>query len=70
MSIHVGFFQGKSTDVPKKPKFITESWQITSMSRGPPLSREMGLMRDVGIIEFKGSYIKSNDVLDLEKSIR
>ena len=33
------------------------------------LSREMGLMRDDGIIEFEGSHITLNDVLKLEKSI-
>jgi CRP-like cAMP-binding protein len=36
----------------------------------PSLSREMGLMRDDGIIEFEGSHITVNDVLILEKSIR
>jgi CRP-like cAMP-binding protein len=39
-----------------------------SMPR-PSLSREMGLMRDAGIIEFDGSSIKINDILKLEKSI-
>jgi len=36
----------------------------------PSLSREMGLMRDDGIIEFEGSHITVNDVLKLEKSIQ
>jgi CRP/FNR family transcriptional regulator, dissimilatory nitrate respiration regulator len=36
----------------------------------PSLSREMGLMRDDGIIEFEGSHITINDVLQLEKSIQ
>lgn len=36
----------------------------------PSLSREMGLMREDGIIEFEGSRITVNDVLKLEKSIR
>jgi CRP-like cAMP-binding protein len=36
----------------------------------PSLSREMGLMRDDGIIEFEGSRITVNDMLKLEKSIQ
>jgi CRP-like cAMP-binding protein len=36
----------------------------------PSLSREMGLMRDDGIIEFEGSHIAVKDVLRLEKSIQ
>jgi len=36
----------------------------------PSLSREMGLMRDDGIIEFEGAHINVNDVLKLEKSIQ
>jgi CRP-like cAMP-binding protein len=36
----------------------------------PSLSREMGLMRDEGIIAFNGSQITVNDVLELEESIR
>jgi CRP/FNR family transcriptional regulator, dissimilatory nitrate respiration regulator len=36
----------------------------------PSLSREMGLMRDDGIIEFKGPLITINDMLKLEKSIQ
>ncbi len=36
----------------------------------PSLSREMGLMRDDGIIEFEGSHITLNHVLKLEKSIQ
>ena len=36
----------------------------------PSLSREMGLMRDDGIIEFEGSHITVKDVLKLEKSIQ
>ncbi len=36
----------------------------------PSLSREMGLMRDVGMIEFNGSIITINNVLTLEKSIQ
>ena len=36
----------------------------------PSLSREMGLMRDDGIIEFEGSHIAINDLLKLEKSIQ
>jgi CRP-like cAMP-binding protein len=36
----------------------------------PSLSREMGLMRDDGIIEFEGSHITLKDVLMLEKSIQ
>ncbi|MFC2060084.1 Crp/Fnr family transcriptional regulator [Chloroflexota bacterium] len=35
----------------------------------PSLSREMGLMRDVGIIEFDGASIKINKILMLEESI-
>jgi CRP-like cAMP-binding protein len=35
----------------------------------PSLSREMGLMRDDGIIEFEGPHVIVNDVLKLEKSI-
>ena len=34
----------------------------------PSLSREMGLMRDAGIIEFNGSLITINNVLALEES--
>lgn len=36
----------------------------------PSLSREMGLMRDAGIIEFNGSLITINNVLSLEESIQ
>lgn len=36
----------------------------------PSLSREMGLMRDAGIIEFKGSLITINNLLKLEESIQ
>ncbi|MDD2472016.1 MAG: Crp/Fnr family transcriptional regulator [Dehalococcoidales bacterium] len=36
----------------------------------PSLSREMALMRDDGIIEFKGSNITINDILKLENSIQ
>ena len=36
----------------------------------PSLSREMGLMRDDGIIGFEGSHITVNDALKLEKSIQ
>jgi CRP-like cAMP-binding protein len=36
----------------------------------PSLSREMGLMRDEGIIEFDGSSIKIKNILMLEKSIQ
>ena len=36
----------------------------------PSLSREMGLMRDAGIIEFNGSLITINNVLALEESIQ
>jgi DNA-binding transcriptional regulator LsrR (DeoR family) len=36
----------------------------------PSLSREMGLMRDAGIIEFEGPHITLNDILKLEKSIQ
>ncbi len=36
----------------------------------PSLSREMGLMRDAGIIEFNGSHIAINNVLTLEESIQ
>jgi len=36
----------------------------------PSLSREMGLMRDAGIIEFNGSLITINNVLTLEESIQ
>ena len=36
----------------------------------PSLSREMGLMRDTGIIEFNGSIITINNVLTLEESIQ
>ena len=36
----------------------------------PSLSREMGLMRDEGIIEFDGSLIKIKNILILEKSIQ
>ncbi|MCK4823150.1 Crp/Fnr family transcriptional regulator, partial [bacterium] len=36
----------------------------------PSLSREMGLMRDVGMIEFNGSLITINDLLALEGSIQ
>ena len=35
----------------------------------PSLSREMGFMRDAGIIEFKGSSIKIKQILRLEESI-
>jgi CRP/FNR family transcriptional regulator, dissimilatory nitrate respiration regulator len=35
----------------------------------PSLSREMGLMRDDGIIEFDGSSVKIKNILMLEKSI-
>jgi CRP-like cAMP-binding protein len=35
----------------------------------PSLSREMGLMRDEGIIEFDGSSIKIKNVSTLEKFI-
>ena len=35
----------------------------------PSLSREMGLMRNAGIIEFEGSEIKIKQVLRLEESI-
>jgi CRP-like cAMP-binding protein len=35
----------------------------------PSLSREMGLMRDAGIIDFNGTIITINDVLALEESI-
>jgi len=36
----------------------------------PSLSREMGLMRDDGIIGFEGAQITVNDILKLEKSIQ
>ena len=36
----------------------------------PSLSREMALMRDAGIIEFDGSFIKIKNILELEKSIK
>jgi CRP-like cAMP-binding protein len=36
----------------------------------PSFSREMGLMRDEGIIEFDGSLIKIKNILILEKSIQ
>jgi CRP-like cAMP-binding protein len=36
----------------------------------PSLSREMGLMRNDGIIEFEGSHIIVKDALKLEKSIQ
>ncbi len=36
----------------------------------PSLSREMGLMRDAGIIEFNGSHITINNALTLEESIQ
>ena len=36
----------------------------------PSLSREMGLMRNAGIIEFEGSRITINDALKLEESIK
>jgi CRP-like cAMP-binding protein len=36
----------------------------------PSLSREMGLMRDDGIIEFEGPHITVIDPLKLEKSIQ
>lgn len=36
----------------------------------PSLSREMGLMRDAGIIKFNGSIITINDVLALEESMQ
>ena len=36
----------------------------------PSLSRELGLMRDAGIIVFKGAFITINDIFQLEKSIR
>jgi CRP-like cAMP-binding protein len=35
----------------------------------PSLSRELGLMRDAGIIEFDGASIKIRDIISLEKSI-
>jgi CRP/FNR family transcriptional regulator, dissimilatory nitrate respiration regulator len=35
----------------------------------PSLSRELGLMRDEGIIEFDGSSVKIKSILKLEKSI-
>lgn len=35
----------------------------------PSLSREMGLMRDEGIIQFEGAQISIRDVLALEKSM-
>jgi DNA-binding transcriptional regulator LsrR (DeoR family) len=35
----------------------------------PSLSRELGLMRDDGIIEFDGSSVKIKNILMLEKSI-
>ncbi|MFC2038505.1 Crp/Fnr family transcriptional regulator [Chloroflexota bacterium] len=35
----------------------------------PSLSREMGLMREAGIIEFNGSHITINKLLALEESI-
>ncbi|MBN1188828.1 MAG: Crp/Fnr family transcriptional regulator [Dehalococcoidales bacterium] len=36
----------------------------------PSLSREMGSMRDDGIIEFEGSHVTVKNVLKLEKSIQ
>jgi CRP-like cAMP-binding protein len=36
----------------------------------PSLSREMGLMRDDGIIEFEGRHITIKDIIKLEKSVR
>ena len=36
----------------------------------PSLSREMGLMRDEGIIEFGGSSVKIKNILALEESIQ
>ncbi|MFC2019628.1 Crp/Fnr family transcriptional regulator [Chloroflexota bacterium] len=36
----------------------------------PSLSREMGSMRDAGIIEFEGAHITINDVLKLGESIQ
>lgn len=35
----------------------------------PSLSREMGLMRDAGIIDFVGSSVRIKDILALEESI-
>jgi hypothetical protein len=35
----------------------------------PSLSRELGLMRDEGVIEFKGSIINIKNILVLEKAI-
>jgi CRP-like cAMP-binding protein len=35
----------------------------------PSLSRELGLMRDAGIIEFNGHSIKINNILKLEESV-
>jgi len=36
----------------------------------PSLSREMGLMRDDGIIDFEGGHITIKDILKLEESIQ
>jgi len=36
----------------------------------PSLSREMGLMRDAGIIKFNGSMVTINNVLTLEEAIQ
>ncbi|MCX6012285.1 MAG: helix-turn-helix domain-containing protein, partial [Chloroflexi bacterium] len=35
----------------------------------PSLSREMSLMRSEGLIDYKGSSIKINDIPNLEKSM-
>ena len=51
---------------PELTKSITDYLNIPR----PQLSREMGLMRDDGIIEFEGSHITVNDALKLEKSIQ
>ena len=52
--------------VPMKRHELADYLNITR----PSLSREMASMRDEGILDFKGSLITINNLLELEKSIQ
>ena len=57
---------GKNLTVPMKRHELADYLNIPR----PSLSRELGLMRDAGIIEFEGPHITVNSVLRLEESIQ
>ena len=57
---------GKTLTVPMKRHELADYLNIPR----PSLSRELGLMRDAGIIEFEGPQITVNSLLKLEESIQ